>query len=91
MKKSFAFVTTFLSVGLCALPAFASDAGDMSFTVANLQTIISTLTGIINVGTIIPMLAAILGVGIVFVFMWWGVRKGLSSVFGSIKKGRVKV
>lgn len=66
------------------------DSGSaMSMTVAQLTTIMNSVTGTINITTMISYLAAIIGVAVVFALMWWGVRKALSVVFGSIRSGRV--
>ena len=93
MKKRYLIGATTLSFLMLPFAAFAEGtASNMdSFSVDNLTTIMNTLTSTINVGTIVPMLAAILTVGVVFVFLWWGVRKALASIMGSVKKGRVRV
>lgn len=63
----------------------------MDFTVTELQSILTSLTGVIGVTEIVSFLAAIIGVAAVFVLMWFGVRKGISAVMGAVKKGRLSV
>lgn len=63
----------------------------MDMTVTQLQSILTSLTGVIDVTTIISFLAAIIGVSAVFVLMWFGVRKGVRSVMSAVKKGRLSV
>lgn len=63
----------------------------MDMTVTQLQSILTSLTGVIDVTTIISFLAAIIGVAAVFVLMWFGVRKGISAVMGAVRKGRLGV
>lgn len=63
----------------------------MDFTVTQLQQILSAVTGVIDVTTIVGFVAAIIGVGAAFVLMWFGIRKALSAVMGSVKKGRIGV
>lgn len=63
----------------------------MEMTTTQLQTILSSLTSVIDVTTVIGFLAAIIGVAAVFVLMWFGVRKGISAVMGAVRKGRLGV
>lgn len=63
----------------------------MDFTTTELTSIISSLTGVIDVTTIVGFLASIIGVAAVFVLMWFGIRKGVSAVMGSIRKGKLGV
>lgn len=81
---------TFLVALLIPSFAFAAE-GDMSFTATELGTVISTVTGIINISTIVSFITAILAVGLVFTLMWFGVRKALRSIMGSAKGKNVKV
>lgn len=90
MKKAYLALASALTVLLFPFAAFAAE-GDMTFTATELGTVISTVTGIVNVTTIISFITAILAVGLVFVLMWFGVRKALSSVMGASKKGKVRV
>lgn len=66
-------------------------ASAMEMTTTQLQSILTSLTGVIDVTTIIGFLAAIIGVSAVFVLMWFGVRKGVRSVMSAVKKGRLSV
>lgn len=63
----------------------------MDFTTEQLTSIISSLTGVIDVTTIVGFLGSIIGVAAVFVLMWFGIRKGVSAVMGSIRKGKLGV
>lgn len=63
----------------------------MDMTVTQLQSILTSLTGVIDVTTIISFLAAIIGVAAGFVLMWFGVRKGISAVMGAVRTGRLGV
>lgn len=61
----------------------------MAFTTTELQSIISSITGVIDVTTMVSMLAAIFGVAAVFVLMWWGIRTGKRYIMGAVTKGRM--
>ena len=63
----------------------------MDFTTEQLTSIMSSLTGVIDVTTIVGFLGAIIGVAAVFVLMWFGIRKGVGAVMGSIRKGKLGV
>ena len=61
----------------------------MDMTTTLLQSIITSVTGTIDVTTMIGFLAVIIPIACAFALMWWGARKALSTVFGSIRSGRV--
>lgn len=63
----------------------------MTMAVAQLQTILNSVTGVIDVATVISFLAAIIAVAAVFVLMWFGVRKGISAIMGAVRRGRLRV
>lgn len=61
----------------------------MDFTVTELGQITTAITDVISVGDIVTLIASILGVGAVFVLMWFGIRKGKSTILNAIKNGRI--
>lgn len=65
------------------------EGAGMEFGVTQLQSILTSLTSVIDVTTIVGFLVAIIGVAAVFALMWFGVRKGLSMVMGAVRKGRI--
>lgn len=67
------------------------EVNTLDFGVTQLQTIMTSVTDVIDVAGIIEILAAAIGVAAVFVFMWWGIRKGARMIMGAIRKGRLGV
>lgn len=65
------------------------EANAMDFTTTQLQEIISSITGVIDVTTMVGMLAAIFGVSAVFVLMWWGIRTGKRYIMSAVTRGRM--
>lgn len=63
----------------------------MTMTNAQITEIITAITGVINVTTVVGFIATILATAAVFVLMWFGIRKALRAIMGSVKKGRVGV
>lgn len=61
----------------------------MDFTVTQLQQIITSITGVIDVTTMVSMLAAIFGVAAAFVLMWWGIRTGKRYIMSAVTRGRM--
>lgn len=53
--------------------------------------VISAMTSQISVGTVVGVLATLVTAGIGLVFMWWGVRKGVGSLMGSFRSGRIRL
>lgn len=60
-------------------------------TAADWASVISAMTAQISVSTIVSVLATLVTAGIGLVFMWWGVRKAISSLMSAFRRGRMKV
>lgn len=71
--------------------AFALSGGSTAVTSADWQAVIDALTAQISVSTVVAVIAGVVAAGIGLVFMWWGVRKGISVLMSAFKKGRLKV
>lgn len=52
--------------------------------------VLSGLTDQFSVSNIIALIAGIIGFCVVFVFLWWGVRKGFKAAMSAIKSGKFK-
>lgn len=65
-----------------AAPVSAIDYSDF-------QSVITAITGQIDVGSVVGVLAAAAGVCIGLVFMWWGVRKVTRMVMSAFRKGKI--
>ncbi len=92
-KRIFAIaLTVVLSLSL-AVPCFASAGGGVTGGTADYETSVKPLFDKIleqlNVTNIVGLLASVIGAGIVFVFMWWAIRKGIKILMSAIRKGRV--
>lgn len=55
------------------------------------SSFITALTGTITPADILAILAQCVGVGIVFVLMWLGVRKIVSSFRAAVTAGKLKI
>lgn len=73
--------------------AFASGGGDTPAVVSpsTYADVLTAMTGQISVTTIVGVLAAAIGASIGFVFLWWGVRKLMSTFFSGFRKGKASV
>ena len=56
-----------------------------------LMDIVDAITGQVSVTNILGVLVAAVGAAIGFVFLWWGVRKLLSTFFSGFRKGKASV
>ena len=63
--------------------------GATTVTLSDFQSVLDALTAQFSVTTIVAVLAGVLAIGVAFVFMWWGVRKGLRMLMSAIRKGKV--
>ncbi len=57
---------------------------------ADWADVITAMTGQINVKTIVEVVATVAGAGIGMVFMWFGIRKGTSSLLSALR-GKLKL
>lgn len=60
-------------------------------TAADWASVISAATGQISVSTVVAVLATLVAAGIGLVFMWWGVRKAMSSLMKAFRSGRISI
>lgn len=60
-------------------------------TATDWASVISAVTGQISVSTVVAVLATLVTAGIGLVFMWWGVRKSLSSLMKAFRSGRISI
>ena len=63
----------------------------VAVTAADWSAVITAMTSQISVSTIVAVLATLMTAGIGLVFMWWGVRKAVSSLMAAFKKGRISI
>lgn len=57
----------------------------------DISSILTTVTSQFSVANIVALIAGILGVTVVFVFLWWGVRKGFRAITKAATKGKPTV
>lgn len=81
--------TGLMTVGM-AFPAFASDASS-SVGPDAWKPVIDAMAAQINVTTVIAVLASLVTAGIGLVFMWWGVRRGVSSLMAAFRNGKLSL
>lgn len=91
MKKFIAMVLAVVSVLSMSAIAFASEPEATVVDSTAWDSVLSALTAQISVSTIVGVLASAITAAIGFVFMWWGVRKLLSTFFSGFRKGRASV
>lgn len=94
MKKVTAVLLAVLMVSSMSVLAFASGSTPPASDVvkpSDYASILTAMTGQISVSTIVGVLAAAIGAAIGFVFLWWAVRKLMSTFFSGFRKGRASV
>jgi hypothetical protein len=68
-----------------------SDPPSKVVTASDWASVISAMTSQISVSTVVGVLATLVTAGIGLVFLWWGVRKAVSSLMGSFRSGRIRL
>ena len=63
----------------------------VAVTAADWSAVITAMTSQISVATIVAVLATLMTASIGLVFMWWGVRKAVSSLMAAFRKGRISI
>lgn len=94
LKRILAIAMALCLSAALSISAFASASGDGSGGgTATFETSVKPLFDKIlaqlNVTNIVALLAGVIGSGIVFVFLWWAIRKGISVLMSAIRKGKV--
>ena len=84
-------VTSFLAPAVFFLSSEPSGGGGTVVTSDQMMDIIDAITGQVSVTNILGVLVAAVGAAIGFVFLWWGVRKLLSTFFSGFRKGKASV
>lgn len=71
--------------------ADASGAAAASVSSSDFASVISAITGQIQVSTVVEVLAYAAGIAIGLVFLWWGVRKVVQMVMSAFRSGSISV
>lgn len=61
-----------------------------TITWSSLSSVIDAVTSQISTTNILGVLAGAIGISIGFVFMWWGIRKGVRMILDAAKSGKQK-
>ncbi len=57
---------------------------------SSISDVITAVTNQISIPTILSVLTGAIGISITFVFLWWGVRKGIRVILNGAMKGKQK-
>ena len=92
MKKYVGLFLAVMMVAMMTTVAFAVDPTPATpVGPSDYASILTAMTGQISVSTIVAVLAAAITAAIGFVFLWWAVRKLLSTFFSGFRKGKASV
>ena len=92
MKKYFGLFLAVMMVAMMTTVAFATDGATATpVGPSDYASILTAMTAQISVSTIVTVLAAAITAAIGFVFLWWAVRKLLSTFFSGFRKGKASV
>ena len=86
-KKLLAVFLTAVMVMSMTVSVFAEDGVAVSYS--DVKSIIDAITAVFQVKTIVAIIAGVLGSVMVFVFMWWAIRRVARIAMAAIRKGRV--
>ena len=92
-KKVKIMLTTAMMLCMGSAVALADETAGTGMVMGAEQAgqIMTAITSTINVTAILSVLVKVIGVAIIFVFMWWGIRKAISAVMGAIRGGSLGV
>lgn len=74
-----------------ALRSLLAAAAQATIGVSDFEGVLDALQGQVSPAAIVAVLVAAIAAGIVFVFLWWGVRKLVSIVMRAFKSGKLKI
>lgn len=89
MKKVVCLVLCFALGIVAAVPCFAQEAPSVS--TSDISGIMSSVTDQFSVSNITSFLAYIIGASVVFVFLWWAVRKAWRAILAASTRGKAKI
>lgn len=62
-----------------------------SVSTSDIQAIMTPVTDQFSVSNITSFIAYIIGAAVVFVFLWWGVRKAWRAILAATTRGKAKL
>ena len=62
-----------------------------SVSTTDIQTIMSSVTDQFSVSNITSFIAYIIGASVVFVFLWWAVRKAWRAILSATTRGKARM
>lgn len=86
-KKLFAVLMAVMVCMSMSVTCFADDGVSVSYS--DVKSIVDSITSVFKVNTIVAIIAGVLGSVMVFVFMWWAIRRVVKIAMAAIRKGRV--
>lgn len=69
------------------MSVFATDS-TTQVTADTWAQVISDVTGQFSVSNIVDVMSSVVVAGIIFVFLWWGARKGFRAIMSAVKRGK---
>ena len=58
---------------------------------SDISSIVTALGAQISVANIVAVLASLAAIAVIFVFMWWGIRKAVRVIMASVRKGKLSL
>ena len=62
-----------------------------SVSTSDIQTIMTSVTDQFSVANITSFIAYIIGASVVFVFLWWAVRKAWRAILSATTRGKARM
>lgn len=91
MRAKMTTTAVMVPVASSLVPIVSHAADEGVVDASSWASVISALTSQISVSTVVAALATFVGAAIGLVFMWWGLRKGVRTLMGAFRKGRLSV
>lgn len=91
LNKRKKIVLIIVLAAVAALAAVPCLADTPAVSTSDIAGIMSSVTDQFSVSNIVSFLAYIIGVTIVFVFLWWAVRKAWRAIMAAATRGKARL
>ncbi len=92
-KKVMVVGTAVATMALSVVNSFAAEVDQAAITeaVTAAETIVGSMTSVLNITNIIAILSACMGAATVLFLGWWGARKVVRVVVNAFAKGKLSI
>ncbi len=82
---------TFLMSPFSGFAALLSGSSAPTVSADQILGLLGKITDQFSIEAILALVGGVIGIGIVFVFFWWGGRKGFKIIMRAVTRGKISI